>query len=379
MTSGEITVTIKCTTGQKFTVELTPDKNIKDLKELCSKETDVEVERQRLIYKGHVLKDDRTIESYGIENEHTVILVKGSKPKPKPDPNAPQPAAAPVVQPTAALPDAPSAANTGAAPQQPAFDPFAMLSAMGGGGGMGAMGSGMGGGGQGANPMASMMQNPEMIGQMMSNPMVQQMMQQMMQNPAMLDQMINTNPALRQMTETNPMLRQQMQGILGNPQMMQNMMDPSVIRMAMGMQGMQQPAPSTGAATGTTGTGDQTQPAQAAQPAQPDFSQLSSLMNQMMQPPQGQAAAQPAAAQGVGAAQPNPFAALFGAQAAQSGAAQPAAAVASQPAVQPEILYREQLAQLNGMGFTDAEANIRCLVATGGNVSASIDMILSGP
>jgi len=46
--------------------------------------------------------------------------------------------------------------------------------------------------------------------------------------------------------------------------------------------------------------------------------------------------------------------------------------------VQPEILYREQLAQLNSMGFTDAQANIQALVATGGNVSAAVDRIVSG-
>ena len=46
--------------------------------------------------------------------------------------------------------------------------------------------------------------------------------------------------------------------------------------------------------------------------------------------------------------------------------------------VQPAILYRDQLSQLNAMGFTDAEANIQALIATGGNVQAAVDRLLQG-
>ena len=46
--------------------------------------------------------------------------------------------------------------------------------------------------------------------------------------------------------------------------------------------------------------------------------------------------------------------------------------------VQPEILYRDQLSQLNNMGFTDAQANIQALIATGGNVEAAVDRLLQG-
>merc|ERR1711879_398342 len=46
--------------------------------------------------------------------------------------------------------------------------------------------------------------------------------------------------------------------------------------------------------------------------------------------------------------------------------------------VQPEILYRDQLSQLNSMGFSDAAANIAALIATGGNVQAAIDRLLQG-
>merc|ERR1719326_1179460 len=83
---------------------------------------------------------------------------------------------------------------------------------------------GMGGG----NPMGGM--DPQQIGQMLQNPMVQQMMQNITQNPAMLQQMIQSNPMLQQMTQNNPMMAQMMSNpeslqaamqMMQNPQMMQ--------------------------------------------------------------------------------------------------------------------------------------------------------------
>jgi len=44
--------------------------------------------------------------------------------------------------------------------------------------------------------------------------------------------------------------------------------------------------------------------------------------------------------------------------------------------VQPEIIYREQLAQLNAMGFGDAQRNINALVDTGGNLQAALNRLL---
>lgn len=44
----------------------------------------------------------------------------------------------------------------------------------------------------------------------------------------------------------------------------------------------------------------------------------------------------------------------------------------------PAIIYRDQLNQLTNMGFSDSEANIRALVATGGDVNAAVERLLSG-
>jgi len=46
--------------------------------------------------------------------------------------------------------------------------------------------------------------------------------------------------------------------------------------------------------------------------------------------------------------------------------------------VAPEIRYASQISQLCDMGFFDADANLRALVATGGNVNAAVERLLSG-
>jgi len=49
----------------------------------------------------------------------------------------------------------------------------------------------------------------------------------------------------------------------------------------------------------------------------------------------------------------------------------------SQPVADPETAYANQLQQLQEMGFFDRDANIRALQATGGNVSAAVERLLS--
>ena len=46
-------------------------------------------------------------------------------------------------------------------------------------------------------------------------------------------------------------------------------------------------------------------------------------------------------------------------------------------AVPATQLYATQLHALSEMGFSDAEGNLRALVATGGNVQAAIEWLLS--
>ncbi|KAK4520846.1 Vacuolar inheritance and morphology protein [Mucor velutinosus] len=48
-----------------------------------------------------------------------------------------------------------------------------------------------------------------------------------------------------------------------------------------------------------------------------------------------------------------------------------------QPSEPPEVRFREQLAQLEEMGFSEKSSNVRALLATGGNVQAAIEYLLS--
>jgi hypothetical protein len=49
-----------------------------DLKRAIAAQSDVEAERQRLIYSGRVLKDDDALSVYKIQSSHTIHMVKGA-------------------------------------------------------------------------------------------------------------------------------------------------------------------------------------------------------------------------------------------------------------------------------------------------------------
>lgn len=335
--ADEVTIKFKTTKGTKDSVQICLSATIADLKAaIAEKLENTPVETQRLIYKGRVMKDNETCESYGLSDGQMVIVVS-KKPK-----VATQAAAAPAAP--QAVPQVPPRQSN--APEQPAqaqanpqANPFAGFNpAM-----MGGMPGMMGGMPGGMNGMA---QNPEMVAQMLQNPMVQQMMQQMAQNPEMLQQMINQNPMLRQMAQNNP----QMQAMLNNPQMLQAMMNPQMMQAAVQMQAaMQQMQQAQQAAQA---------PAQPANPAEPAAPQ------------------QPAA---------NPFAAMF-ANMPQNGAAapnmfgmpmaQPNPQAVQEQRTQAATQYTSQLQQLSAMGFTDADANLDALIMTGGNVQAALNRLL---
>jgi ubiquilin len=60
--SGNFQIIIKPTAGgAKFTVEINPSMTVGELKEEVSKVNNVPAAEQRLIYKGQVLKDERTV------------------------------------------------------------------------------------------------------------------------------------------------------------------------------------------------------------------------------------------------------------------------------------------------------------------------------
>eukprot|EP01092_Planopodium_desertum_P005056 TRINITY_DN2143_c0_g2_i13.p1 TRINITY_DN2143_c0_g2~~TRINITY_DN2143_c0_g2_i13.p1 ORF type:complete len:610 (-),score=66.62 TRINITY_DN2143_c0_g2_i13:181-1926(-) len=149
--TGSVTVNIKVSTGQKYTVAAPVEATVAEFKELLSKTTEVPAEQQRLIFAGRVLKDHETLASYGIKDGLTVHMVRSAPPP--------------------ATPSTPTGA-TGT--------PFA------------------------TSPMASLqqqlLQNPEFSRALFDSPM----MRTIMDDPALLRSMLLSNPQMREVMERNP-------------------------------------------------------------------------------------------------------------------------------------------------------------------------------
>jgi ubiquilin len=401
--ANSITINIKGPSEMKLSITISTDKTVRDLKQAIAEKSDVEADRQRLIYSGKVLKDDDVLSTYKIQSSHTIHMVKGA---------------------------ARSTASTSAAPQQipnmqagqSPTDPLTVLN--------GPMGHGLL---AGFNPYAGMGVNPNdpnMMQGLMNSPEFLQQISAMMSNPQIVDQLIAHDPSLQAM---GPQLRQMFQSdqfrqMISNPEMLRQMfqmagtlratgVDP---RNAMGSGGFGGMGPFGGGFGGfggtlpaqganQTGTGSNpSQPAnlfnQAAQAGSPAPSNplggagvnpLASLFGLPTSPPASNTAGAPAGGTGTGTGvvnttstppptTPNPFgmvdpnliAQILGGPGGFGGFGSTSTPAA--PTQPPEERFQVQLQQLQDMGFTNASQNIRALLATGGNVHAAIEYILSG-
>ncbi|XP_046839317.1 ubiquilin-1-like [Xenia sp. Carnegie-2017] len=203
-----------------------------------------------------------------------------------------------------------------------------------------------------------MTQNPELMQNMMSSPYFQNMMNQMAQNPELISSMLRTNPMFagnpqlqQQVTSNLPMMMQQMQDprfqqLMSNPRALQAMM-----QVQQGMQSLQTEAPglfsgtvpTPGVNTGTSSTTNPTTPSTTTTTNTSGNAQTPSgsdaVMNQLM----------------------NQFLSTMG-----------------QTSTSPEQRFRAQLEQLTSMGFSDHERNLQALIASGGDVNAAVERLLSG-
>ena len=86
-----IHVNIKQLSNKTSIIEIDPNVTVGDLKFKIAELVDLAPERQRLIHNGKILKDDKILSEYNIDEGHTVILLKRSlpsdKPAPKPEPS----------------------------------------------------------------------------------------------------------------------------------------------------------------------------------------------------------------------------------------------------------------------------------------------------
>jgi ubiquilin len=361
MSDSEIQINVKGPSELKLQITISTAKTVLELKQAIAEKSDVEADRQRLIYSGRVLKDEDQLSVYKVQSSHTIHMVKG-------------------VSRSAASSSAQQASSTPASipTMQAGQNPHDPLTQINGHMGFGAM--------AGFNPFTEMGINPNdpnMMQTMMSSPQFLQQISGAMSNPAVLDQIISSNP---QLSAVAPQVREMFQSerfreMMSNPETLRTMLQmASTLRGgdpfgnpfgggATGAGAFPAPGvPSTGTTTSTTSTDGQQQ---SQQPPMNPFAGL-------FPPPQP-------GATGSGGL-PNMFdpammqqmqAALGGYGGFGGGFGAPATAPAADTRP-PEERFQVQLEQLQGMGFTNAAQNVRALLATAGNVHSAIDYILGG-
>jgi ubiquilin len=72
------TLNIRCANGSKFTVRADLAATVGAFKEVVAGSCDVPAPQQRLIYKGRILKDEQTLESYGACHAESTVLLESN-------------------------------------------------------------------------------------------------------------------------------------------------------------------------------------------------------------------------------------------------------------------------------------------------------------
>ncbi|XP_069336535.1 ubiquilin-4 isoform X2 [Eulemur rufifrons] len=236
-TRPPIRVTVK-TPKDKEEIVICDRASVKEFKEEISRKFKAQQDQLVLIFAGKILKDGDTLNQHGIKDGLTVHLVIKTPQKAQDpavatasSPSTPDPASAPSTTP--ASPATPAQPSTSGSAISDAGSGSRRSSGGAGFGGILGLGSlGLGS----ANFMElqqqmqrQLMSNPEMLSQIMENPLVQDMMS----NPDLMRHMIMANPQMQQLMERNPeishmlnnpeLMRQTME-LARNPAMMQEMM-----------------------------------------------------------------------------------------------------------------------------------------------------------
>ncbi|PFH45777.1 hypothetical protein AMATHDRAFT_77925 [Amanita thiersii Skay4041] len=381
----EIQINVKGPSELKLQISISTDKTVLELKQAIAAKSNVEAERQRLIYSGRVLKDDDQLSTYKIQSSHTIHMVKGVS----------RTSASTSTQSTTT----PQQLPTMQAGQNP-HDPLTQLNSHLGFGAM-----------AGLNPFTDLGLNPNdpnMAQTMMNSPEFMQQMSSLLQNPAIIDQIIASNPQLANMA---PQVREafsspQFREMISNPDRLQQMMQMATAFRQAGLPPMPFGGmpfgmgggfpggagfPSPGVPSATTGT---TSPPQSPAQGQQTSGTTAGTGNTGGQAPQqqapfnlfGAAAGAGAGARGASAGAGSPFGAYDPALLQQlmgmgsfggafGGGMSPPVSTDTRP---PEERFQAQLQQLQEMGFTNAQQNIRALLATAGNVHSAIEYILNG-
>ncbi|XP_023262978.1 ubiquilin-4-like [Seriola lalandi dorsalis] len=345
-----IVVTVKTPQG-KEEFAISEDSSVAQFRQEVSKRFEAKQDQLVLIFTGKILKDSDTLKQHGIKDGHTVHLVIKTAPKTTGgSASQTSPSSAPPQQSTSSTNPTEAESTrggTGHTPTQPA-------NARGGLGDLsGLLGLGMGS----SNFMElqqqvqrQLMSDPQMLSQVMGNPLVQNMMS----NPDLMRRMFAGNPQMQQIMEQNPDVSR----MFNNPELMRQMQNPQTLSMLTNPRAMQ--------ALIQIQQGLQTLQAEV-----PGF--MSSLSPQGLTVP-------PATGGRVPPENPPSSATASGSSPSQQQLMQQMLQMfaGGGPSLQsPEVRFQQQLDQLNAMGFINREANLQALIATGGDVNAAIERLLA--
>ncbi|XP_072156944.1 ubiquilin-1 isoform X1 [Bemisia tabaci] len=193
----KIKLTVQTPKKEKQEVEIEENASIKTFKDLIATKFNAQPEQLCLIFAGKIMKDHETLATYHIKEGLTIHLVIKSNTR-QAEPNN-----ATTVTP-------PPAADIGATP-------FG-LGSLGGILGLDSMGMGS------PNFMElqqrmqrEMLRNPNMLQQMMDNPLVQQLMN----DPSNMRQLIMANPQMQELMDRNPEINH----MLNNPELLRQTME----------------------------------------------------------------------------------------------------------------------------------------------------------
>ncbi|CAG2221243.1 DSK2 [Mytilus edulis] len=208
-------ITVK-TPKEKQEMEIDTNAHVKELREMVSQKFNAPVEQLCLIFAGKILKDEDTLEQHQIKDGLTVhLVIKSSN---RSQEQAAQ-RAAPIPSPSPGGGSIPT--STPGSQPDVGQTPFG-LGGLGGLAGLGNLGMGS------ANFMEmqqrmqrEMMGNPDMMRQMMDNPMVQNLMSNPVKKPT--NGYVIRNPEITHMLNNPELMRQTME-LARNPAMMQELM-----------------------------------------------------------------------------------------------------------------------------------------------------------
>ncbi|KAK4058482.1 hypothetical protein OIO90_000644 [Microbotryomycetes sp. JL221] len=392
-----VTINVKAPSDVKLSLKVNLSSTVLELKQQIEKEkSEYAADSLRLIWSGRVLKDEETLTKYGLKDGNTIHLVKGNRAATNPATSS-----GPTSSAAAGVP------SNVAAGQQFMGNPLAPL--------MNAQNAGALGG---FNPFAEMGINPNdpnYMQTMMRDPAVQQQVNSLLQNPAVLDQIIQSNPQLSAM---GPQVRQIMQ----SEQFRQFFTNPDSMNQMMQMMGSGSPFGGMGGMGGAAGGGGMPAPGGTAQGQQ----RSTGLYNPWGSTPSAgsgdnnsnnsstASTGTDSATGGPTAGAFNPFAALGGAGGAAGGngampdlqtmmqqlqqlqqlqqmfgsgtgpgmfgGAATGGSSASAPQQQQNQAPPEERYQASDLCFIDTESrNLRALMASGGNVEAAVEYLFSMP